>query len=57
MVDLAGTYIMNYEKIFDKRLVDILHRECQKKRIILGTEKVFSYLQQFGRKESQMSLF
>ena len=39
------------------RLMAILRRECETRGILMGTDKVFRYLQTFEQKPSQLSLF
>ncbi|MDD4166537.1 MAG: radical SAM protein [Endomicrobiaceae bacterium] len=60
---LKNRYIRYYGNSYvclspnNARLTDILHRECHKHGILCNTAEVFNYLQQFARKEAQMSLF
>lgn len=39
------------------KIMGILEQECKKHNILIGTDRVFDYLQEFEEKETQLSLF
>ena len=60
---LKKRYINQYGSAYEcfspnhTRLMEILRQECHKHNILMGSDIVFHYLQQFEVKETQLSLF
>jgi len=60
---MRGRYINHYGNSYicsspdNEKLMNILHRESQEHGILVGTDKVFAYMQKFEKKEVRRPLF